>query len=379
MSRFIAIACAALVCIATLSASVVMADDQPEGETKAKAKTDAKPKIPDRVYVKMATTLGDIFIELNQEKAPITVKNFLDYADSSFYDGTVFHRVIANFMIQGGGFDKDMNKKETRPAIKNEWQNGLKNMRGTIAMARLGRQPDSATSQFFINVVDNNGLDVPRDGAGYAVFGQVIKGMETVDKIKVVQTEGAGQHTNAPVEPVVIEKVTRVEPAELKDAIAAARAREAEQAKKEAEAAKKKAEAAKMDFEKAMEFVNKQGGDVGKGTTSETGLWYVDVTEGDGASPQKTDTITAHCTGWLTDGTKFWSTHEGADQPMKNRATGFVPGFNEGISTMKVGGKRWLVIPGELAYGERGRAPRIPPNAMLIFEVDLLGISGVNE
>jgi cyclophilin family peptidyl-prolyl cis-trans isomerase len=151
--------------------------------------------------VVMETSGGTIKIELFQDKAPITVKNFLQYVDDKHYDGTLFHRVIKDFMIQGGGHDKQMKLKPTRAAIKNESSNGLSNARGTIAMARTG-QPDSATSQFFINVVDNNRLDKAQagDGVGYCVFGKVIAGMNVADEIRAVQT-GPG---DAPVKQVEI-------------------------------------------------------------------------------------------------------------------------------------------------------------------------------
>jgi cyclophilin family peptidyl-prolyl cis-trans isomerase len=159
--------------------------------------------------VLMKTTLGEIVIELNAAKAPISVANFLAYVDDGYYDGTIFHRVMGNFMIQGGGFTVDMEQKKTLEPIKNEWENGLKNKRGSIAMARTSA-PNSATSQFYINVVDNPSLDQPRGGAAYAVFGEVVEGMDVVDKIKVVKTGAKGLHRDVPVEPVIIEKVTRV-------------------------------------------------------------------------------------------------------------------------------------------------------------------------
>jgi cyclophilin family peptidyl-prolyl cis-trans isomerase len=163
--------------------------EKASGETEAKteAKTEA-PAEEKMAYVLMETSKGNILLELNAEKAPISTKNFLDYVASGHYAGTIFHRVIGNFMIQGGGFAVNMKEKSTSAPIKNEWQNGLKNKRGTIAMARLGGKPDSATAQFFINVVDNDMLDTPRDGAGYAVFGKVVMGMDTVDAIKAVKT-----------------------------------------------------------------------------------------------------------------------------------------------------------------------------------------------
>jgi len=160
--------------------------------------------------VLMKTSMGDIVLELDHAKAPITVDNFLRYADEGFYDGTIFHRVIGSFMIQGGGFTPDMTQKTPHEPIENEWQNGLKNARGSIAMARLGGKANSATSQFFINVVDNAGLDQPRDGAGYAVFGKVVDGMDVVDAIRKVKTSSKGMHGDVPVEPVVIEKVVRI-------------------------------------------------------------------------------------------------------------------------------------------------------------------------
>lgn len=158
----------------------------------------------------MDTSLGTITLELNEEKAPETVKNFVEYAKSGHYDGTIFHRVIDGFMVQGGGFTRDMNQKDTRGPIRIESMNGLKNLRGTIAMART-MVPDSATSQFFINLVDNGFLDFTaptQSGYGYAVFGKVTDGMEVVDAIAKVRTGFHGPHQNVPEEPVVIRKVT---------------------------------------------------------------------------------------------------------------------------------------------------------------------------
>ena len=156
------------------------------------------------------TSMGTITLELDEAKAPVTVANFAQYAKDGFYDGTIFHRVIDGFMIQGGGFTKDMNQKETRAAIRNEAMNGLKNVRGTIAMARTS-VVDSATSQFFINLVDNDFLDFQNptpQGFGYAVFGEVTDGLSVVDQIGKVKTGDAGSFQNVPETPVVIKKVT---------------------------------------------------------------------------------------------------------------------------------------------------------------------------
>jgi len=157
--------------------------------------------------VEMQTSLGTIVIELDAAKAPKTVENFLKYAKDGFYDGTVFHRVIDGFMIQGGGFAKDMSEKTTAGPVVNESKDGLQNRRGTIAMARRP-DPNSATSQFFINLIDNSSqLDYPKNGGGYAVFGKVVQGMEVVDKIAKVATGNRGPFQNVPLDPVVIQSV----------------------------------------------------------------------------------------------------------------------------------------------------------------------------
>ena len=159
--------------------------------------------------VELETSAGSMSIELYPEKAPGTVENFLNYARSGFYAGTVFHRVIDGFMIQGGGFTPDMAQKPTRPPIPLESRNGLSNVRGSVAMART-MVPDSASAQFFVNVVDNPFLDAAnaRDGHGYAVFGKVVQGMDVVDKIRAVPTANRGPHQNVPVEPVLIRKAS---------------------------------------------------------------------------------------------------------------------------------------------------------------------------
>jgi cyclophilin family peptidyl-prolyl cis-trans isomerase len=158
--------------------------------------------------VKLTTSMGPIVIQLDKEKAPTSVDNFVKYVESGHYNGTVFHRVIDGFMVQGGGFTKDMKQKPTSPPIKNEGANGLKNDNYTVAMARTGVR-DSATSQFFINVKDNDFLNYSGEspqGWGYAVFGKVVEGKETVDKIRKVATGTAGGMQNVPNEAVVIEK-----------------------------------------------------------------------------------------------------------------------------------------------------------------------------
>ncbi len=171
------------------------------------------PALADNPKVLMKTSQGDVEIELFADKAPNTVKNFLGYVNEGAYDGTIFHRVIKGFMNQGGGFDKDYKKRPTKAPIQNEADNGLKNKRGTIAMARTG-QPHSATNQFFINTVDNpflNHTGKNMRGWGYAVFGEVTKGMEVMDKIADTPTKPGRLGQNMPITPVVIEKIEVIE------------------------------------------------------------------------------------------------------------------------------------------------------------------------
>ena len=171
--------------------------------------TSADPKAPAaNPKVTLETSLGKIVVELDRKKAPISVENFLSYVRSGHYDGTIFHRVIPQFMIQGGGFDVQMSQKKVNAPIQNEAKNGLKNDRGTLAMARTG-DPNSATAQFFINTKNNDFLNYPgQDGYGYAVFGHVVSGMDVVDKIEKVKTANQGPFEKVPVEPVVIVKAT---------------------------------------------------------------------------------------------------------------------------------------------------------------------------
>jgi peptidyl-prolyl cis-trans isomerase A (cyclophilin A) len=187
-----ALLAAAVLAVGVLTARCTVADD-------------GKPSNPNNPIVMMATSMGDVKIELYKDKAPKTVDNFLAYVNDKFYDGTIFHRVIPNFMAQGGGFEPDMSERPTRPAIRNEAKNGLRNLRGTIAMARLNA-PDTATAQFFLNVKDNPFLDFGIRGAGYAVFAEIIEGMDVLDKIMLVPTTTKGVHENVPATPVLIKR-----------------------------------------------------------------------------------------------------------------------------------------------------------------------------
>ncbi len=196
---FVRFAAALFVAIAAIANTATAQDTKPAAPSTPT--TSAAP-----VYVSMTTSKGVIYLELNAAKAPISTKNFVNYTKEGFYNGTIFHRVIKTFMIQGGGFTADMKQKTTKAPISNEWQNGLPNSRGAISMARTN-EPNSATSQFFINTVDNKMLDQPRDGAAYAVFGKVIKGMDVVDAIEAVPTGDSSGMGAVPKTVVTIEKM----------------------------------------------------------------------------------------------------------------------------------------------------------------------------
>ena len=211
----------ALATLAILSWAFCLAFAQTAAaQTKAPAEKPAVPA-PAAAATKVAavnpqvsvkTSMGEIVMELYPDKAPVTVKNFLTYAQSGFYNGTIFHRVMRNFMIQGGGMTKDMKQKTTRAPIELESQNGLRNDIGWVAMARTGA-PDSATAQFFINTVDNPSLNYPApDGHGYAVFGKVIKGLEIVNLIREVQTIGIGPHSHVPANAITIDSIKLIGP-----------------------------------------------------------------------------------------------------------------------------------------------------------------------
>ncbi|MEP0848698.1 MAG: peptidylprolyl isomerase [Phycisphaerae bacterium] len=338
-------------------------------ESAPAAATDVAP-----VRVKLETSLGDIVLELDAKAAPITVDNFVMYCGQGFYNGTVFHRVIPTFMIQGGGYTEDMEQKQDglRKPIQNEWRNGLANKRGTISMARLGGQADSATAQFFINVVDNERLDTPNDGAAYCVFGHVVEGMDVVDKIKdsklikhpklpfpqpvtpetpVVITSASvlTKYDRAPIEPLMAQSAERI-------------------AKYTAEPMLYQEELLRAWIEKA----EKEGG--GKLEAAPSGLRWVTLKPGTGPVPTKTDTVEVHYTGWLAYGGKFDSSVDRGQPYQVKMSGGVVPGWLEALSTMKVGEKRRVFIPPDLGYGERGSPPRIPPNSLLIFDMELVGI-----
>ncbi len=391
-SRF-PVGAAAFALAATLALGTAAAVAEDEGD-----ETTASTKVGS-VYVLMSTTLGDILLELDPDRAPLTVDNFVQYVQAGFYDGTIFHRVVSNFMVQGGGFTPDMERKSEglRPPIRNESDNGLTNARGSVAMARTG-DPHSATAQFFINVVNNAHLNGGGPRSGYAVFGKVVAGMDTVEKIRNTALKDdpqLGMGAVVPETPIVIESVKLVLEPDYKGCKTAIEAgdepglAEIGDRDKQTEqlcgalnaAAKKKLDDIKHGPQRELEaYVANVEQELGaKFDKTDSGLMYVTLQEGTGdVNPAPTDMVRVHYTGWLLDGTKFDSSVD-RGQPASFPLNRVIKGWTEGLGLMVVGQKCKFVIPWELAYGERGRPPRIPPRAPLVFDVELLGINETEQ
>jgi cyclophilin family peptidyl-prolyl cis-trans isomerase len=359
------------VLLAAAGAGVALAGVSQDGATgTAPATSAAAPALnPDFSFVRMETDKGEMHILLDTPGAPLTVANFLKYVDDGFYDGTVFHRVIRDFVIQGGGFTAAGERKETRPGVRNEWQNDLKNDDYSLSMARLGGQPHSGTSQFFVNTKDNAALDTPRDGAAYAVFGIVVDGRQVVDAIEAVPT-GTGtlsgrQAADVPTEPVRITRATRMTAADLSDA-----------GRANALAWQTKYEDARgtmVERDERLERARTMLADV---EPRESGLKTKMISEGEGETVPVMSTITAKYTGWMAD--DGWCFDTSIGKPSGDTFTaplrpgGLIQGWIEGIALMKKGETRVFEIPAELGYGARGFPPIIPGNATLLFEVTLV-------
>lgn len=334
----------------------------------AHAQAEPKKHDPFLPRVKVETTLGDFVLELDSYNAPVTVQNFVKYAEDGFYEGTIFHRVKSDFIIQGGGFTPELELKTEglRSGIRNEWLNGLKNVAGTIAMARKMRKPHSAKAQFFINVVDNVSLDKALPSAGYCVFGKVVEGMETVQKIR---RTAVGTHPNyrrnkkavVPVEPVVIKSVRLISEFDRSKCDAAVKMLQEIGARLLAEQAQRK-----EAFVKWLAEIRT------KAVTTDSGLMYFDETVGDGASPEPTNKVRVHQTNWVSDGTVLANSRE-LGESVERWLDRMVRGWAEGVVSMKVGGRRILIVSPELGYGDQ-RMRKIPPDSTLVYDVELLEI-----
>ena len=323
------------------------------------------------IEVSVKTSLGEMVFELNAKAAPITVGNFLSYARDKHYDGTIFHRVLKDFMAQGGGYDTDLKFRKTGDPIPNEAANGLKNVYGTLAMARLPG-PHTATAQFFINCKTNDFLDhkAPNDRQfGYCVFGKIVGGQEVLEAIRAVPVErnmNVGNEVAYPTEQVVIESVSAKDTKLAERLIAAADEVIAQRAE-EARAA------SQVALAEGIELVKSKDHDTSGGEMLPSGMWVLDVVEGEGANPGPRERVRVHYTGWLTDGTKFDSSRD-RGEPIVFGLDQVISGWTEGVGGMAPGGRRFLVIPYQMAYGESGRPPVIPAKATLVFDVELLEV-----
>jgi len=333
--------------------------------------------------VKLETSEGDIVVELDAERAPTSVENFLKYVRAGHYNATAFHRVIDGFMIQTGGFavleDGTLQQKATDAPIQNEAQNGLKNERGTLAMARTG-DPNSATAQFFINLKHNTSLDYPNpDGHGYAVFGKVVEGMEVVDKIAQTATGSktvnarypTGQIVPSPANDVPLETVMiRSASVVGEDAVPAMAPGEEPIDPELANLI-----ALHPQLKTGMDFLKENKKKPGVETTP-SGLQVRIINKGGllAKKPNRFDEVTVHYTGRLVDGTVFDSSYK-RGEPATFRLDRVIKGWTEGLQMMPKGSKAEIVVPYELGYGDRGAGNAIPPYSTLIFEIELLKIN----
>ncbi len=316
--------------------------------------------------VKMETSLGTIVLELDVENAPRTVSNFVTYVEKGFYDGAIFHRVLDRGLIQGGAFDPAMDRRTEglRDGVKSESDNGLKNVRGAIAMYRVAGFRDSAKAEFFINLRDSPGLDdLHRDGAAYAVFGAVVEGLDTIDKIGATPVGTHAKYASrrskvVPIDPVVIKSMRMLSEFDHHRALSLAEAEEIRQEKAKEAAATAKGRAlreriAKIEAESGQKMV-----------TTKSGLRYIVMRAGMGAPPIESETVTIHYRGTFEDGTVFEDTllTETA-KPLTQKVMRFVSGLREGILAMREGGKRFFIVPPEMAYGTEGVPGKIPPDS----------------
>lgn len=322
------------------------------------------PADPLHPRVRIETTLGELIVELDAETAPATAMNFVQYVQDGFYDGTIFHRVLKDSMIHGGGYTPKMKEKlrGLRPDIPGAWRSTLPNKRGTIAMLRAAGPAGgrAASTQFYINVVDNPRLDDPKFHGINAVFGRVVEGQDTLERIRntPVTTHpdyAAGRSAVVPVRTVVIKAIRLIGTFDALEVQAVA------------------AEAEVADEKRVLALIEELERKAGrKAVTTESGLRYVDLVVGGGPPPFITDTVEFNYRGTLLDGTEFESTLE--THPAERQVMKLIRGLQQALTTMNEGGRRTVIIPPELAFGERGVPGFVPPDSTLVFEVELLAI-----
>ncbi len=349
-----------------LSAGFVIAGDET-------MKGGDKPKIADGLVAVFKTSKGEIRVKLTPEETPLTVANFVNLADRGFYDGLKFHRVIPNFMIQGGD-PKGNGTGDPGYKFADEFSPTLRHDGpGILSMANSG--PGTNGSQFFITHVATPWLNDK-----HSIFGKVLEGQDVVNAIAMGDTMDMVT-IEGDIKPILeknkaqVDEWNKILDAKFPRVDPAARQRLAEEKRVKAEKEAKEKNQKVLDEANGL-LKDKLKVDPAKFTVSNTGLWHYDVKAGDGAVPKSTDTVTVHCTGYLANGTQFYSTST-KGEPISNNfgPRGFVAGFSEGVKSMHVGGKRILVIPGNLGYGPGGNpGAKIPPNATIVFEVELLGI-----
>lgn len=327
-----------------------------------KAAADDGPSLQPQVVIE--TNLGEILIELDAEKAPLMVMNFLDYGKGGFYEDTIFHRVVKGRMIHGGGYTRDLKLKESglRDPIKYEGNNGLLHSRGTVGAYRRFDSLDSAQAQFFINTADNTNLDRLKDGTSYAVIGRVLDGMETVEKIENVPVGthpdlAAGLSPYVPKDPVVIRslKVKRPLDRQKAEAIAALNA---------------EAAADPVGF-RVRHFENECKA---KAVDTGTGLKFIECKAGTGAFPLGPDTVDIYIVGSLVDGTEFENSKNRGPGPMTVKVQDSIRGLREGLPKMREGARYIFVVPPEMGFGNEGVPGKVPPAATLFFDVTLEGV-----
>ncbi len=320
--------------------------------------------------VAIETTLGSFVLELDAERAPIAVGNFVQYVEDGHYDGLIFHRVVKGRLIQGGALSARMEARSEgrRDPVENEWQNGLLHERGTVAMYSEFGRPNSVVDEFFINISDNPRLNDPAEGVVYPVFGRVVEGMETVERIGSVSLGAhpkyaAGRSAVVPVEPVVIKRAKMLTP--LDRATVEARRREAEGAAADA------ARRAESHLAERIAEIEKRAG--AAMTREPSGILFADLRPGQGAQPDLDDRIECHFRGMLVDGTIINDTFRDGE-PTTKRVSELIRGLREMFTSMNEGGLRAVIVPPELAFGAQGIPGRIPPHSTMVFEIELLRV-----